>query len=137
MSKFLSQEWFDDIKPKAFTKFCKGNDITSLTMVLVEVYEDCPDHAINDYIWTKYTLDKGELTAFEYGTDEDDCPEGTYVIYGTYESYVKVLKGDVALAKAAISGMFQIDGNMLKGMRMLGTYSKVMDLKNDNGNTTY
>ena len=51
--------------------------------------------------------------------------------------HVKVLDGTVALEKAAVSGMFQIEGNMLKMMKLLGAYKQVIDLKRLDGTTTY
>lgn len=137
MAKFLTQEWWDEIVPVAKDKFSAGKTPTKLSMTLVEVYEECDDDAIGEYIWSKYVLDNGVLVSAEYGTDEDDTPEGDYVIYGTAESYAKVLRGDVPLPKAAVSGMFQIEGNMLKAMKMLGTYMEVINVKKNDGKTTF
>lgn len=137
MAKFLTEEWVERVKENAFKVFAEGVTPTKLSLTLVEVYEECDDDRMNDYIWEKCVLKDGVLQSIEIGTDEDDTPDGDYVIYGTQESYVKVLDGSVPLAKAAISGMFQIDGNMLKMMKLLGIYEKVMDCKRDNGNTEW
>lgn len=137
MAKFLTQEWWDTVIPKGSDMFSEGKTPSKLTLSLCEVYEDVPEDRIGEYVWTKYVLEKGVLKSAEWGTDEDDTPDADYVIYGDYDAYVKVLSGEVPLAKAAISGMFQIDGNMLKGMKMLGTYAKLMEIKQDGGATEW
>lgn len=137
MAKFLTEEWCERFKENGFKVFGPGVTPTKLSLTMVEVYENCDEDRMNDYIWEKCVLKDGVLQSIEFGTDEDDQPDGDYVIYGDQDAYVKVLDGSVPLAKAAISGMFQIDGNLLKMMKLLNTYEKVMDCKRDNGNTEW
>lgn len=138
MALMLTKEWDELAKAKAYDLFsAEKTKFPKLSMTLVEVYEDVPEGRINDYIWYKYSLKNGVLTEWEYGTEEDDTPEGDYTIFGDYDAYVKVLDGTVALEKAAVSGMFQIEGNMLKMMKLLGAYKQVIDIKRCDGTTTY
>ncbi|MBQ8062843.1 MAG: hypothetical protein IJ720_06750 [Clostridia bacterium] len=138
MALMLTKEWNDLAEAKAYDLFsAEKTKFPKLSLKVVEVYENVPDDRMGEYVWYAYTLKNGVLTAWEYGTDEDDTPDGDYIIFGDYDAYVKVLDGSVALEKAAVSGMFQIEGNMLKMMKLLGCYKLVMDIKRLDGTTTY
>lgn len=138
MALMLTNEWDKLAEAKAYDLFsAEKTKFPKLSLTLVEVYEDVPEGRMGETVWYAYTLKNGVLTAWEHGLDEDDMPEGDYVIYGDYDAYVKVLDGTVALEKAAVSGMFQIEGNMLKMMKLLGCYKLVIDIKRLDGTTTY
>lgn len=140
MAKMLTQEWNDLAQAKAEKIFSEAETkFPKLTLSLTEVYEEVPDGTLAEdgYIWYNYGLKNGVLTGWTYGTDEDDMPEADYVIFGDYDAYVKVLDRTVALEKAAVSGMFQIEGNMLKMMKLLGAYKEVLEIKRLDDTTEY
>lgn len=138
MALMLTKEWNDLAEAKAKDIFSKEKTkFPKLSLTLVEVYEEVPEGRMGETVWYAYTLTNGVVTDWQYGTDENDLPDGDYVIYGDYDAYVQVLDGTVPLEKAAVSGMFQIEGNMLKMMKLLGGYKGLIDVKRLDGTTTY
>lgn len=124
--KFMSQEWIDTHEKQLRTELSKEG---KFTFKLVEIYEDCPDGTTK---WVYYSLKNSLLEDMQNG-EGNDTPEAEFKCYGKYESYIKVLKGELNSKAALIDGTFKLAGNMMKALSMLGIYSKVEKSKHVEG----
>ncbi len=124
--KFLSKEWLEGHQALLQAEFSKKSRVKTK---LVEIYEDCPDGKTR---WIYYSLKDGLLEEFK--SDEgNDLPEATFRCYGKYESYVKVLTGEISPKASLMDGTFTLEGNMMKALAMLGVYNRISKCKDVEG----
>lgn len=134
--KFLTEEWRTEFEAKLSDMFSAGKTPTKLTLSLCETFGAVPQLDGKDF-WYKYTLVDGVITKIECGYGLDTAPKADYVSYADYETTKGIMTGEIGIAKALTGKKIKLEGNLLKALKMLDTYSKVQDCKALDGKTEW
>ena len=125
--KFLTDEWFAEFKPCVLDTFAAGKTPTGVTLTLCELYSNVPQ--LSGDTWLFYCFKDGVVTSCEHGMGKDTAPAADYVTDADYETVVKLMKGEMASAKAALKGLVKIKGNMTKALKLISVHDMIDDCK--------
>jgi len=117
--KFLGDEWFEAHRAKLNEVLTPGK----ASAELVEVYSKC--YGTDKVIWVYYLVEKGVLVDLRKGEGLDTVPKAAFRGSGTYADYVASAKGELDPVKALTAGRIKLEGNVMKGLGMVGTYNKM------------
>lgn len=135
--KFLTDEWIAAFEKRAKEVFSEYDTPTTLTVTLVETYENVPQLGGKDF-WHLYAIEDGVIEELDHGNDKADIPaDADFVTYCPYDLVVKIMTGEVSTPRAMLSGEIKMKGNMARAMKMLGTYNTLQDLKRLGGETEW
>ena len=121
--KYCSEEWFEEHKKLLAEMFTKPSNISA---ELVEVYNNWEG---DKTVWVYYRIEKGVIADIQRGEGDDTIPKAMFRCFGEYESYAKVIRGELDPKKGIMTKVFKLEGNMMKAMGMLGVYAKVTEAK--------
>jgi putative sterol carrier protein len=107
VSKFLSQEWFDDMKKLAESQPERPNASARMQYVVT----GAPDGDVQ-YYWV---LVDGKLLECALG----ELAESEVTLTQTYDDAVKIQKGELDATAAFMQGRVKVTGNMAKVMSLL------------------
>lgn len=113
--KFVSEEWFELMRKGLGERFSKPGKVT--TSFCHKVLE-CPDGTIR---WTLIEFENSLIKNYEMG--EGEPPKAAFTAYAAYDTFRRVIVGELDGQQALISGQFKLDGNMIKAMKLIGTYN--------------
>ena len=125
--KFLTEEWFAEFKPTVLDTFAAGKTSTNVTLTLCELYSNAPQ--LGGDGWLFYCFENGVVTKCERGLGKNTAPAADYVTDAEYEVVVKLMKGEMASAKAALKGLVKIKGNMTKALKLISVHDVIDDCK--------
>ena len=134
--KFLSEEWFEEFRAITMETFSPGKTPTGVTTSLCECYSDVP-LAGGEKLWMMYVFENGILTSLERGLGESSIPSAEYTSDATYDIVVKLLKGEMANAKAVLSGKVKLKGNVTKALKLISTHDYIDKCKHLGGKTEW
>lgn len=135
--KFLTDEWIAAFEKRAREVFSEDDTPTSLTVTLVETYENVPQLGGKDF-WHLYAIEGGVIDELDHGNDKADIPaDAAFVTFCPYDLVVKIMTGEVSTPRAMLSGEIKMKGNLTRAMKMLGTYNTLQDLKRLDGETEW
>lgn len=117
--KYLSPEWRDEAEKRLKAELTP-EDLKKATVTTCSTYTDCPDGK-QKYLYFK--VDNGEFTSIEVG--EGDPPKAEFGITGTYDTYVKIEKGEIKTTTALMTRKVKLVGNMAKAMKLTGNSNKI------------
>ena len=134
--KFLTDEWCPEFEAKLKDAFSAGKTPTKLTLTFCQGFGAVPQLNGSDF-WYRYSFTDGVLTGIEKGNDMGAAPTSDYQTFGEYGVAVKVMTGEMAAAKAILSGKIKMKGNVTKALKMLDTYSLVQETMHLGGKTEW
>ena len=135
--KFLSNEWIEEFESKARAVFSEDNTPSTLTVTLVECYENVPQLDGKDF-WHLYDIEDGVIVELAHGYDKDEIPgDADFTTFCPYDLVVKIMTGQISTPRAMIGGSIKMKGNMVRAMKMMDTYNILQDLKRLNGETEW
>lgn len=115
--KFLSQHWAEEMTVKLQESF---NTNGNVSIIFVQVVTDTPE---NVQKWMFLSLVKGKFVSYEVG--EGKPPKYELSAIGTYNTFKKIIRGELNGAKGITSGELKLGGNVLKSMGLLWVYEKI------------
>lgn len=121
--KFLSIEWFSEHERLLKSEFSRQGSVSA---ELVEVYQHWDGRGS---VWVYYNIVNGFLEKINRGEGEDNIPRAVFRVFGEYENYVSVLRGELDPKLGIMTGKFKLEGNMMKAMGMLGIYARITECK--------
>lgn len=119
--QFMSKEWETAMQKGLEEEF---NTRGMVTTVFVQIITDCPDGIDK---WTLFELKKGKYVRYEIGTGEP--PEYELAAAGTYEVHKGCVMGTIDGSQCITTGMMKLQGDMVKAMSLLGTYSRLEEVE--------
>lgn len=135
--KFLSNEWIEEFESKARAVFSEDNTPSTLTVTLVECYENVPQLDGKDF-WHLYDIEDGVIAELAHGYDKNEIPDGAdFTTFCPYDLVVKIMTGQISTPRAMLGGDIKMKGNMVRAMKMMDTYNVLQDLKRLNGETEW
>lgn len=134
--KFLTEEWFEEFKPIVLDTFAAGKTPSKISTTLCEMYSDVP-FANGEKLWMFFKFDNGVVTECTRGVGLSTVPEAEYTTDATYEVVVKLLKGEMANAKALLKGQVKLKGNVSKALKLISTHDVLDKCKFVNGTTEF
>lgn len=135
--KFLSEEWREAFEKSLKDTFTEGKTPTSITVSLVECYSDVPQLDGKSF-WHCYELEEGVLEEVSHRYSEDSIPaDADFVVTAPYETAVKSMTGELDNATALVGGSMKFKGNLIRAMKLMGTYNVIQNLKRMDGSLEY
>lgn len=121
--KFISKEWFVEHEKLLKAEFSKPSTSSA---ELVEIYQNCDSDKTS---WVYYRIVSGLLEEIKRGDGADNLPRAMFRVFGEYENFVSVIKGELDPKKGLMTGKFKLEGNMMKAMGLLGIYARITECK--------
>lgn len=135
--KFLTEEWCVKFEEQALAKFCREDPPASISVRLVECYENVPQLDGKDF-WHLYDIEDGVIEELDHGNDKNDIPkDADFVTFCSYDIVKKIMTGEISTPRAMLSGEIKMKGNMVRAMKMLDTYNILQELKALGGETQW
>lgn len=135
--KFLSNEWRETFEKNLKETFSEGKTPTAISVELVECYTDVPQLDGKSF-WHCYELEDGVLESVTHGFGEDTIPsDADFVVIAPYATAVKSMTGELDNATALVSGAMKFKGNLIRAMKLMGSYNVIQNLKRVDGNLEY
>jgi predicted lipid carrier protein YhbT len=107
MSKYLSQEWFDEGRALAADQPERPGASTRMQYVVI----GGPDGDVK-YYWV---LENGKLVESQLG----ELPDAEITMTLSYDDSVKIQKGELDANAAFMQGRLKVTGNMAKVMQLM------------------
>lgn len=76
--KFLSNEWIEEFESKARAVFSEDNTPSTLTVTLIECYENVPQLDGKDF-WHLYDIEDGVIAELAHGYDKNEIPDAAAI----------------------------------------------------------
>lgn len=100
--KGINTEWFERLSEHAIPNY-RG---LPYEVSYVELWTDCPGE--HETMWIYYRLEKGVgCVEHRCGYDASDIPPSNLMVRGTYDGFVKIIRGKSDPVRALLSGKFQ------------------------------
>ena len=119
--KFMSKEWEAAMQKGLAEEF---NTKGKVTTTFVQIMTDCPD---GKDLWTLVELKDGMYVRYEIC--EGEPPEYELAAIGKYEIHKGCVQGTIDGSKCITTGQMKLKGNMVKAMKLLGTYSRMEEVE--------
>lgn len=111
---FLDDQWFDEMARRTREHL---NRPGILNVTYCEVFTDCPD--TEDTVWIFTVIRDGILQDILKGRGSECVPVADVCCTGTYTDHVAVLRGQLSLESAILTGKLKVRGKLLKGLKFI------------------
>lgn len=115
--EYMGKEWEKAMQEGLAAEFSTKGRVST---VFAQVMTDGPG---GKQLWAVVEIDKGMYVRYEVG--EGDVPAHELAAVGPYAVHKGCVKGELDGSECLMKGLMKLTGNVLKGMKLLGTYSRM------------
>ena len=110
--KYLSQQWRDEAERRLKAEL-PPERMNFVTSSMSNIYQNCPDGK-DRYLYFKFVDGKFE----EMRIGEGESPKPEFAVFGDYETFAKITRGELGAQKALMTMKLKLKGNMVKALRL-------------------
>jgi putative sterol carrier protein len=117
MIKFLTKEWFEEVKRRTNESSEMEKEGKELTAKILYHITDCPDSVYGGgpEIYFCYVFKEGKLIEVLF----DDVKDADFKTTTTYDYLSKIVKGEITPLEAFTSGNIEFEGDAVRAMKLL------------------
>mgnify|MGYP000210772103 CR=1 FL=1 len=117
MIKFLTKEWFEEVKRRTNLSSEMEREGKELTAKILYHITDCPStvHGGGPDIYFCYVFKEGKLVDILF----EEIKDADFKTTTTYDYLSKIVKGEVSPLEAFTSGNIEFEGDTVRAMKLL------------------